>query len=305
MTVNHQIRPYKILISTSTSYFPSFLNWLIYYYHVCGDDRTVLHIICLDKEIESNLKYYGLTCSFVHYLPEIYTFNRLWLVRAKVTKELLASGYDVLMSDSDALWLRNPFLDIEYYAATSDIIGTRATFPNAVLSKIGATLCMGFIYIKSSSKVVTLWDTLINQMIRLRNPDDQKLLNEVMMKFKLRFPYKLSYKRSYEVDHGYLMLEKEKIRVSMLPQNSYRRICSIKNRKQILANTTILHCLVRVKDQEKKRLTGEKYGMWLLNESAISIEYQRKNYGSSFDSFISSIALESPERIIPNKYALS
>jgi hypothetical protein len=208
------------------------------------------------------------------------------------------------MSDSDALWLRNPFLDIEYYAANADIVATRATFPEDLQARLGATVCMGFIYIKANQNIVVLWDELIDHMVKLPNPDDQKILNEIMIKQKLRFPYRLPYERSYEVDHGHLMLQKQTIRVSILPQNSYRRICYPKYRNQILANTTILHCVTRAKKQTIKRLAGEKYGMWLLNESAITTDFKQKKY-ASYESFMSSITRISPHSLIPNKYALS
>ncbi len=300
------IRPFKILISTSTTYLPIFLNWLIFYHNLCGSDMSLLHIICLDKDIEGNLKRYGLKCSFVHYIPDTkQAFNRIWLVRGQVAKDLLASGFDVLMSDSDALWLRNPFYDIEYYLINSDIVGTRATFPEDVQSLLGATLCMGFVYIKASTQILTLWDELIDHMVKLPNPDDQKIINNIMVKMKIKFPNRLQYQKSFTVDQGHFLIYKQLISVTILPQNSYRRICFPKYLRQILANTTILHCVTKAKSQEIKRIAGAKYGLWLLNESALSDPGFGFKTSANFDSFIANLSLGDPNRIIEKKVVIS
>ena len=132
------IRPWKLLMSVNDRYLPVFLNWLEFYSAVCPDFNSI-HLLCIDREVHRKIKKYNL-------LPcandESHSFdasnNLLWLERAQVTKKLLFLGYDVLMSDADALWIQNPF-DIVNKQIHSDIIASRGSFPEDVYNKIGLT----------------------------------------------------------------------------------------------------------------------------------------------------------------------
>jgi hypothetical protein len=66
---------------------------------------------------------YGLHCSQVlHSSSKSSSFNKLWLLRVRITKQLLNSGFDVMLSDSDAIWLQNPFSYIEKFSSSGIIL---------------------------------------------------------------------------------------------------------------------------------------------------------------------------------------
>jgi len=114
-------RPLRILVTCSEQYFPVFMNWLVHYHHICPIISNIF-FICLDKGVEDRLLKIGLHCS--HLFPYTTGYHKLWLARVRITQSLMRQGYDVLMTDVDAVWLRNPFPDIEKHIRQSDIIGT-------------------------------------------------------------------------------------------------------------------------------------------------------------------------------------
>lgn len=263
---NNHFRAFKLVVSTTTAYFPVFLNWLIYFRLQCPDSLHVLHIICLDQSIEEKLPQYGLKCSLVHYLPnDRWAYNRLWQTRAQVTKQLIDSGYDVLLSDSDALWLRNPFPDLDQLTS-SHIIGTRAKFPEAVHGRIGSAICMGFIYIKSFPIVSNFWGDFIATLVRMKNPDDQRIFNELVFRKGLKFTRRLKYVDNTEVDTGSFRHNKQDVSISLLPQHIYRRVCDTVS-PAVINNATILHCFTKKKLETMKQFTEKKFGHWRLHES--------------------------------------
>ena len=186
-------RPFRVLISLTTKYFPLFLNWLVFYRR-SGLDYSRLYIICFDENIEKSLPRYGLECSNVFYLPThtpLQTISTLWQVRARMTLHLLENNTDVLMSDTDALWLRNPIPELLHLSNSNgsafDVISSRAQFPEEIAKKLGATLCMGFMYIKASSATESLWRGFYHYTVKLRSTDDQRDLNSYLVQHGLRY----------------------------------------------------------------------------------------------------------------------
>jgi hypothetical protein len=49
------------------------------------------------------------------------TNNKIWFYRSHIVNSLLDSNYDVLMSDTDAIWLKNPFAELNKYYNSGSI----------------------------------------------------------------------------------------------------------------------------------------------------------------------------------------
>ena len=186
-------RPFRVLISLTNKYFSLFLNWLIFYRR-SGLKYSQLFIICFDENIEKSLPRYGLQCSIVFYLPTrtpLQTISTLWQVRARMALLLLENNTDVLMSDTDALWVQNPIPELLYLSSLNgsafDIISSRAQFPEEIAKKLGATLCMGFMYIKASSATESLWRGFYHYTVKLKSTDDQRDLNTYLARRGLRY----------------------------------------------------------------------------------------------------------------------
>ena len=86
------------------------------------------------------LSYYGVECSANSFADtHLVSADRqvklstIWLSRLKLINMYLNAGVDVLLTDSDALWLRDPFPDIVYYANYSNEI----TAPSDIVAQKG------------------------------------------------------------------------------------------------------------------------------------------------------------------------
>lgn len=258
-------RPVKVVVSSNTKYFSVFLNWLLYYNQV-SQNASMLFIICLDEEVGDKLKkVVGLECSHTHQLPTAAPFNRLWTVRTQLTVSLLEQGYDVILSDTDALWLRSPFLELQRYPH-SDIIGTRAKFPENVYEFYGATLCMGFVYIKSKIHMIVLWKELAARLTRSSQPDDQKFINDLMLRSRLHFPERILYYKSNHSDTGYFTYQRQRYNITLLAQSDFRRLCDPRA-PLLVQQSTIAHCVTFQKAEKFKKIAESAYGLWILNNS--------------------------------------
>ena len=95
------------------------------------------------------------------------------IIGAGIISYLLEKGYNILHSDLDAVWLKNPtcFLSMDY-----DIIASIGTFPKDVFERIGYTLCMGWIYYSSTNITKDLLKNTLKIKVK-DNFDDQRELN--------------------------------------------------------------------------------------------------------------------------------
>lgn len=257
-------RHFKIIVATNTQYFSIFLNWLLYYHRLCKT-TDLLYIICLDTETKGKLKHLGLQCSHTHSLPSVAPFNRLWTVRTQLSLKLLEEGYDVILTDTDALWLRNPFPELQRYPQ-SDIIGSRAKFPENVYEFYGSTLCMGFVYIKSNNLTIPLWSELSAKLSRSKQPDDQKFINELLMRGRMNFPQRMTYLKNEHSDTGTFSFQRQDYLITLLAQHEFRRSCEL-NQNEKIQRSIIAHCATFQKAEKMKKIAGEVHGLWALNAS--------------------------------------
>ena len=57
-------------------------------------------------------------------------------------QSLLDNGTDVMVAETDAVWLNNPFPALQELEGNNvDIISSRATLPGVVNKALGASLC--------------------------------------------------------------------------------------------------------------------------------------------------------------------
>jgi hypothetical protein len=163
---NGATRSVRVVVSVSEDYFPVFVNWLLFFGRICPG-LSSLYIICLDAKSEKLVPSIGLTCSAVHHTSG----NYMWPVRNKFAQDLLQQGHDVVLSDTDAYWIRNPFHAIQQHH--SDIVSSRGSFPFSESSKHGASLCIGFIYIRGGNHTAGLWNKVIKEIAWPGNNGDQ------------------------------------------------------------------------------------------------------------------------------------
>lgn len=144
-------------------------NWALYLQHHKIENYT---IYSLDQEIYDYLCKNNINTELLSLnIFEGQSWN--WIERLKFIHNLLKKNINVLHSDLDAVWLHNPLSLIEN---GYDIVSSTGTFPEDVYDKVGYTLCMGWIYYKSSSIVKELFESALNAKTH-DNFDDQLEFN--------------------------------------------------------------------------------------------------------------------------------
>lgn len=288
------IRPYKILMTCSQSFVPVLMNWLVFYYQICPSrkEEENLFIICLDSETETALRKVGLKCGHRHGVVKRQKVHYgLWIARTYITNSLLNEGYDVLMCDNDAMWLRNPWpvivSQLSYTNATgagADIVSSRGDFPQEVSSHLGACLCFGFMYLKSTPITKALWTFYKDGMRRINFADDQRALNRALMHYFLRYRKRPRIVGYDDTDYGIVELpsnvatyrgphatprstgnrRENYLRIALLGHESFRRVCQGQSLSRI-KESIVLHCLTTKTDRSKHDVLKE-LGLWVVKE---------------------------------------
>jgi hypothetical protein len=171
----------KIIAFGNSRYKRIAHNWALYLDHHKINNYT---IYSLDENIYEYLAENKINTE----LLDLNIFNGkewekwAWGERMKFIHNLLNQGMDVLHSDLDAIWLKNPlgFITGEY-----DIISSIGTFPSDIYKKIGYTLCMGWAYYKSCQGVKELFNNILDKH-EDRGFDDQIAFNRELF-FDLKY----------------------------------------------------------------------------------------------------------------------
>ena len=133
-------------------------------------------VMALDDKIFEILKARKVPTYRVHVKPD---FSDIWVRRMEVISGLLKAGVNVLHSDLDAIWLKDPralFQDLPY-----DIIASQGTYwPRPVHAQWGFVLCCGLIYYRSSNRVIDFTSRMMEDFARSAKPDDQVTLNMLL-----------------------------------------------------------------------------------------------------------------------------
>jgi hypothetical protein len=152
----------------------------------------------------------------------------LWTRRIEIISEYIGSDIDVILSDTDAIWLQDHLRDINLHKKSADMIASRAIYPVHQNLKWGSTLCMGFIYLKSG---VTFVDDFFNEVkktiIADDYPDDQKSLNELLDFNNITWPQqRMSLDRNIN-DLGRISWSNTNTShgIMLLPHDTYLRQC--------------------------------------------------------------------------------
>lgn len=159
----------KIVAFGNSSYKRIAHNWALYLQHHKIENYT---IYSLDQEIYDYLCKNNINTELLSLnIFKGQSWN--WIERLKFIHNLLKKNINVLHSDLDAVWLNNPLSLIE---RQYDIVASTGTFPKDVYKKVGHTLCMGWIYYKSSTIVKELFESVLNAKTH-DNFDDQEEFN--------------------------------------------------------------------------------------------------------------------------------
>jgi len=170
----------KIISFCNYPYREIALNWVKHLKALSIDNYEVL---CLDSESDEYLKSHGCHSRLLD------EFNDDWITGCKHTmrrififKKYLEDGIDIIHSDTDALWLKNPIPDLIESNNQDIILSTvrhRGAFPPEVREAFGFTCCMGWIFFRSNHKTINYLDRFLNT--REIKGSDQKNFNQFLL----------------------------------------------------------------------------------------------------------------------------
>lgn len=246
----------KIVCFVNTSYLRIARNWLRSIEKIGISEFAT--IVTLD--LASRQAFTAIKVRTMHRPLPSPRLDDLWLHRTLVIAEILEDGYDVIHSDADAVWIRNPLPVI--FDGNEDLVFSQGTiWPAESLEKRGFVLCCGLYAARSNDRVKRFFGELIG---RLRcNPDDQRALNLLVDE---RFPdWEIDRPNKHSFDGKTFISSREKMRsrnhelsLSMLPHHLFPRM--VKDRSEMMVG----HPLSGKNSTECEEAL-KKFGLWILD----------------------------------------
>ncbi|CAM9760594.1 unnamed protein product [Ectocarpus sp. 12 AP-2014] len=233
--------------------------------------RNHLYLLCLDDDsrhfIESSM---GIRC-----LP-LSAFNisqnrQIWILRVRVVSCLVRAGYDVIMSDADALWLADPMKDFSLPGVVdSSIVAARGMYPFDLAKAWGVTICMGFVLFRGTASRTAMGKFLsVMNALVLESMDDQIAVNMAARALGIVWDEEGS-DMLYEESTGLGVATIDSLTdednrlftVTLLPHSTYTRMC---NRTPVSNTTVVAHCMSK-KTPGCKRDWMHSMDLWSVDE---------------------------------------
>ncbi|CAM9898891.1 unnamed protein product, partial [Ascophyllum nodosum] len=230
-----------ILQVVTEEYIPFEKNFIALMESNSNFSRENIYLLCLDTKSEREIAQMGFGC-----VPVADTWEDnlgfVWKLRVRVLSCLVKAGHSVILSDNDALWLKDPMLDIDVPEVRgSSIVASRGSFPDSVGSVWGSTLCMGFIFFHADKGV----DIIVTNMERLvmKIGDDQEAINFTLNNLGIDWDTSSDMRYIFSTNYGKGIMSnlgEGVLKVTLLPHDQYTRRC---DKVPIGSNTTVAHCL--------------------------------------------------------------
>ena len=168
----------------------------------------------------------------VCYLPCDAQANAIWSLRAQAIYALVAAGLNVIHSDVDAVWIKNPMALLERIEA--DIVSSQGTvYPPECHARWGHVLCYGFIYFRPSCATIELLREAAEIALMEEQFDDQRYLNHQLLtrgvRWSISSPYRVSFgSRWFTCSLGPIMgtceLQSAGVRIAVIPHAYVQRL---------------------------------------------------------------------------------
>jgi hypothetical protein len=131
-------------------------------------------VFALDRETHEFCFQHGLDVFFTPFEGDWLSFMRHQML---LTRKILDLGYTILVSDVDALWIKNP-IDFTL-SQDSDLVFSPGTIqPPRAHAQWGNVLCTGYFLVRPSDKVDSFLDCVQERMLR---EGDQPAINHELL----------------------------------------------------------------------------------------------------------------------------
>jgi hypothetical protein len=199
----------------------------------------------------------------------------------------MLSGSDVIFSDGDAIWLKDPTPYISKLNLMSpQLIASRAWYPQRLFKKWGASICMGFIYFNAGPFTIDFTNTMIEDLhlqmkVNDTKPDDQVAANYILEQWNISWPRKMVVGANSIPDVGIVNRNSSDYKIVLLPHSQFMRKCHSMTSREILIaidNATVVHCRLPTGSGSKKESKMKALSLWRLVDNwkyKLLLEYQR------------------------------
>lgn len=210
-----------IIVFANYNYLPVLENWMIAMKNLNIDDYM---IISLDEDLYTYLK--GKQISTLLRPCEL-DLGKLWVHRIEVILELLQEGYDVIHSDADAVWMKDPLPYLK--DLPQDMLFSQGTiWPPDVQEKWVFVLCCGFFMLRSNKKTLQFTKKLLKRVKEDR--DDQVSCNRMLLEqntvwSKPTSSYTIDFREKQFICSPYVRTGTcNKLTLALLPHQKFQRI---------------------------------------------------------------------------------
>lgn len=229
--------------------------------------RHHLYLMCMDDASVRIFASLGIRCVPLGMIL-FDTIHDLWKTRIRALSCLVMGGYDVIMSDADALWLGDP---MEYFSLpsvrSSGVAASRGRMPLNLSSRWGATVCLGFILFRATGPGMDMLQRSMEEFV-LRIGDDQIATNKAFDQLGVVWDegsdmrlYNSTGLGKGTIDslHG----EDGPFVISLLPHSAFTRRC---DSTPISNATVVAHCH-STKTVRNRSSWMQEANLWLVDSS--------------------------------------
>jgi len=189
----------------------------VQYYLIISLDEK-LHIYLQEKNINTLLR------------PCELDLGKLWIHRVDVILELMEEGYDIIHSDADAVWIKDPLPYLE--TLPQDMLFSQGTiWPPDVQDKWGFVLCCGFFIIRSNKKTLQFFKELLERV--KQDKDDQVSCNRLLLEKNTIWdqpsnPYTIDFRgKQFICSHQVRKGKTKGLSIGLLPHSSFQRLFEV------------------------------------------------------------------------------
>lgn len=246
-----RVEPAVILQVVSSDYIPVEKNFV----HILERlspifSRQNIYLVSLDAASAEMAQSMGMIAAPFQGMGERRSLTLIWKMRVRVIACLVEAGFHVIVSDSDALWLGDPWEDFNKSTVrNSSIVASRGESPRNLYHKWGWTMCMGFIFFRPTGAGMKLFLEVFERLV-IRTGDDQKALNAAANELGVVWNSDSDMRYVASTEFGTGNVENiDNFQITMLPHSRYARRC---NSLPVSNLTIVAHCLAPKKGKSKK-----------------------------------------------------
>jgi hypothetical protein len=237
-------------------------NWIAHV-HRLGITRFL--VVAMDDAMDARLRGQGMVVARANFDGSAADF---WLRRMLVWRHLIKMGVDVIQSDIDALWFRDPMKTLPV-DQPFDLLCTQGTLhPMAAVQRWGFVLCTGLMWIRSCPPSVKFFDTFADHGQQVLQSDDQAVLNNLLADSGLLWEKTGTKASPIEFDGVSFdtyprtlwgLIPDIGLRVGMLPHDFFPRL-------PVSGADVIVRHLLRPEDDGNRIDELKTAGCWLLDQ---------------------------------------